>query len=96
MGVEGLEDADALVKPRLEKLSRLRNLGIEPYPEGFARTHTCSQALAEHQDGQDGSKVLRLAGRMVRLNRMGKSSFAHIRDGSGAIQLYLQADRLGE
>ncbi|NIV29092.1 MAG: lysine--tRNA ligase, partial [Anaerolineae bacterium] len=37
-----------------------------------------------------------VVGRLVSIRVMGKSSFAHIEDASGRIQLYLRRDLLGE
>ena len=82
--------------PRLEKLARLREAGVDPFPDDFRRSHTSAEALAAHAESGDEEATYRLAGRMVRLNRMGKSAFAHIQDGAGRIQLYFQKDRLGD
>ena len=96
MGVEAGADVDHLVAPRLAKLDRLRHLGIEPYPHNFDRSHTSAEAISEFQANPDEETSIRIAGRLVRLNHMGKSAFAHIQDGAGRIQLYLQNNVLGE
>ncbi len=96
MASEAAPDAEKLLAPRLAKLDRLRNLGIDPFPHRFERTHTSTAAISDFQDGKDDSQIFSVAGRLVRLNRMGKSAFAHIQDGAGRIQLYLQKDVLGE
>ena len=88
--------AENLVAPRLAKLDRLRKLGIDPFPHSFERTHTSAGAVSEFESGKTDSEVCSVAGRLVRLNRMGKSSFVHIQDGAGRIQLYLQKNVLGE
>ena len=96
MASEATLEAENLVAPRLAKLDRLRDVGIDPFPHRFERTHTSSAAISEYQNGIDESQVLAIAGRLVRLNRMGKSAFAHIQDGAGRIQLYVQKNVLGE
>ena len=88
--------AENLVAPRLAKLDRLRKLGIDPFPHSFERTHTSAGAVSEFESGKTDSEVCSVAGRLVRLNRMGKSAFVHIQDGTGRIQLYLQKNVLGE
>lgn len=79
------------------KLERLRQAGIDPYPPRANRTHTTAGAKAALQELKEGAEPLTVtvAGRLVSVRVMGKSSFAHISDDSGRIQLYLQRDLLG-
>ncbi|MBN1955810.1 MAG: lysine--tRNA ligase [Anaerolineae bacterium] len=84
-----------LEQQRLEKLERLRERGCEPYPARTERTHTASAAIAAYEAGGEGAEVV-VAGRLRSLRVMGKSSFAHIEDGSGQIQLLIRLDDLGE
>lgn len=79
---------------RREKLDKLRGLGVEPYAYSFARTHLAAEALASY-DPESG-KVMRLAGRIVSFRRHGKTTFAHLEDSSGRIQLYFRKDEIGE
>lgn len=80
------------------KLAHLREAGIDPYPARANRTHTTAQAIAALQKTPKGSEppTVTVVGRLVSSRVMGKSSFAHIKDGSGRIQLYLRRDVLGE
>ncbi len=85
---------------RLDKLARIRARGVDPYPPRARRTHSSAQALAAW-DAQpvaaDGyGPEVSVAGRVVAMRGMGKSSFAHILDGDGRIQLYLKKDVLGD
>ena len=82
--------------PRLDKLARMREAGTNPFPDDFRRTHTSVEALAAHADSGDEEATYRVAGRLVRLNDMGKSAFTHLQDGAGRIQLYFQKNRLGD
>ena len=85
---------------RRTKLERLRQAGIDPYPARTERTHSTAQAIAAFQAMSEaesaGSLIVTVAGRLVSIRVMGKSSFAHIEDGDGRIQLYLRRDLLGE
>jgi len=81
---------------RLAKLALLRELGIEPYPARVAYTHTCAQALASYDAASETPRQVQVVGRLVAIRNMGKSTFAHLADGSGAIQIYLRQDDLGE
>lgn len=81
---------------RLAKLQRLRELGIDPYPPRAHYTHTAAQAVAAFVPEAEHQATVTVAGRLTAIRVMGKSTFAHLRDGSGAIQIYLQRDVLGE
>jgi len=88
---------DQIIKQRQEKLARIRERGIEPYPYGYRRTHTTQQAvdlLSQQEEGRVKSPVVNLAGRIMAHRPFGKISFLDLRDGSGKIQLYFSADKL--
>jgi lysyl-tRNA synthetase class 2 len=95
MSEEHLTDQE---QQRRHKLARLREAGIEPYPARATRTHTTTEAIAALQSlsEEDDPVVVTVVGRLVGIRVMGKSSFAHIEDGSGRLQLYLRRDLLGE
>jgi len=82
---------------RIAKLEQLREQGIDPYPARVYYTHTAAEALAafEAQEGEEGPHV-QVVGRMVSQRIMGRSSFAHLADGSGKIQIYVRQDVVGE
>jgi len=79
---------------RRDKLAELKSRGIAPFSYRFARTHTAAQAVAAFGDG-DGEPAVAVAGRIVGLRGHGKTSFAHLADASGRIQLYFRLDDLG-
>ena len=76
---------------RIEKLQRLRELGLDPYPASFAGREPIAQAR-EKPGGTSG----RVAGRVVLWRRHGGSTFGNLRDASGQIQVQLRRDVLGE
>lgn len=78
---------------RLDKLTRMRELGHDPYAvESFSRTGDAKQILEEFEEG----KKVRFAGRLVSYRLMGKAGFAHLSDGDGKIQMYVRKDDIGE
>lgn len=79
---------------RRDKLAELRSRGVAPFSYRFARTHTAAQALAAYAEGAEEAAVA-VAGRIVGLRSHGKTSFAHVADASGRIQLYFRLDDLG-
>ncbi len=83
-------------RARRQKLLRLQEAGINPYPPRVARTHTIAQALAAYAAGELGPEEhLTLTGRMISRRIMGKLSFGHIEDGTGKIQIMVRRDLLG-
>ena len=83
---------------RLAKLERLRAAGVDPYPAHFRPTHTCAGALAAFEEAEKRSEKVHatLGGRLISVRQMGKSTFAHIADGTGRLQIYLRINEVGE
>ena len=74
---------------RREKLSKLKELGINAYPANlFPVNHTSKQIKETFEEGK---KVV-VAGRLMSVRDQGKASFAEIQDSEGRIQLYLNRD----
>ncbi len=90
----------ALEQVRLEKVRRLREMGIEPYPPRVERTHTTVEARKAFEEaeraGQETGPEVTVAGRIRSMRDMGKITFAHIEDEHGKIQLFFQANTLGK
>jgi len=87
-----------ITQQRLDKLKRLRERGIDPYPTRYDRTHTTQQAKALIGDNAHPTDEcsVSVAGRVVALRSMGKATFLDIQDGSGKIQAYFRRDQVGE
>src|SRR3989344_3023555 len=79
---ERLED---VIKIRKEKLERIKQAGIDPYPSKTDRTHTNKQALDDFDSLVNES--ITLVGRVRSWRDMGKITFVHIEDGSSKIQV---------
>ncbi|MFN2135289.1 MAG: OB-fold nucleic acid binding domain-containing protein, partial [Candidatus Promineifilaceae bacterium] len=86
-----------LEQQRLEKVDRLREAGIDPYPLRSERTHTTAEALAAFEAAAEGEDVaVTVTGRLQSVRDMGKTVFAHISDEFGRIQLFLRRDEVGD
>ena len=82
---------------RLEELQLLRELGVNPYPSTFEKTHTAADILTTFSDDDPSPLAsVSVAGRIMAIRNMGKASFLHLQDVSGRIQIYLKKDDLGE
>ena len=93
-------DENRLIAERRAKLAALR--GATPaFPNGFRRDAHAGD-LASTFGGKPAewfeahATRVRVAGRMLAKRDMGKSSFVNLQDGTGQIQLFLQANVLGE
>ena len=88
-----------LIAQRREKLEQLREKTGNPYSNDFKRDALASELQERFKDStaeelvKEGHTVT-VAGRMMTQRVMGKASFAHIKDMSGAIQLYVKRDSL--
>lgn len=83
------------IEVRRRKLEQLREMDQDPFAiEQYQRTHTAADVISEFEELEN--KTVRVAGRIVSIRQMGKASFAHIRDSSGRIQIYLKRDDLGD
>ena len=76
---------------RREKLTQLRNLGINPYPANLFPVDTMTNEIKKQFE--DGKKVL-IAGRLVSRRIQGKASFAELQDTEGRIQVYFNRDEI--
>ena len=76
---------------RREKLTRLRELGVNPYPANlYPVTHTSKQIKSQFEAGK---KVV-IAGRLMMIKVQGKASFADLQDADGKIQVYFNRDEI--
>ena len=76
---------------RRNKVEKIREF-CNPYPEKF----DINYEIKEVKDLEDGTKDVRVAGRIVFMRKMGKMSFVTIRDIEGKIQLSIKIDMVGE
>ena len=80
-------------KIRREKLSRLIELGINPYPaDEYASTFSSSEIETNFEEG----KEVKVAGRLMSRRIQGKASFAELQDFYGKVQLYFNRDIICE
>ncbi|MEO8880083.1 MAG: lysine--tRNA ligase [Gemmatimonadaceae bacterium] len=89
------EEQNFVLKARRDKHDALLARGVSPYAYRFARTHTAASAVAALGSADEGETVS-VAGRIVAWRGQGKTSFAHLADDSGRVQLYFRKDDLGD
>jgi lysyl-tRNA synthetase class 2 len=76
---------------RREKLARLREIGINPYPADLFPVNANSKEIKNNFE--EGKQVV-IAGRLMVINIQGKASFGQLQDGEGRIQLYFNRDEI--
>jgi len=93
------------IEQRLDKLQNFAERGQAAYPPRVIRNHTAAEAITLYDEAEaalpEGSEekpeiTVQVAGRLVAIRIMGKSTFAHIEDGTGRIQIYLRKNDLDD
>ena len=80
---------EELINIRIEKLNKLREVGIDPYPHNF-NTNTSIDKIIENEDKLIESKeIISIAGRIVSLRQMGKALFINIQGDIDRLQCYI-------
>jgi Lysyl-tRNA synthetase (class II) len=91
------EDLNFIERARREKLDALVARGTAPFAYSFDRTHNAVAAVGLQPEGQqEEGHTVRVSGRIVAWRAHGKTTFAHLADDSGRIQLYFKKDQLGD
>ena len=93
------------IQERIKKAEKLREEGINPYPNQVKKGTPSAQFLSEcayvhdietDDMKKDETKKYRLTGRLKFMRIMGKASFAKIEDQDGLVQIYFNRDDLPE
>jgi len=87
------DDRSFVEKARRDKLEQLAALGVAPFAYQYDRTHTAREALDAFREGAE--PPVRVAGRLLALRGHGKTTFGHVADASGRIQIYVKVDEVG-
>jgi len=86
---------------RKDKLEKLKELGINVYPYSFDKSHDFEEIKSEfgnmqEKDFEEKEIKVSIAGRIVAIRKMGKSSFIHLFDGRTKLQIYIRKDMISE
>ncbi len=76
---------------RREKLTKLREMGINPYPAALYPVDATSKSIKDNFE--EGKKVV-ISGRLMSRRIQGKASFAELQDSEGKIQVYFNRDEI--
>ena len=88
------EAADQQYQVRVEKLNKMKELGIDPWPASKEINATSNDVIKEFIEDKE-SREYELSGRILTIRKHGKAIFITIQDSGGKIQLYLKEDIVG-
>ncbi len=95
-----MEKSKDTIEKRREKLAKLREDGVHLFPNGRTVPHTVGDIRAAIADTSETlteeTPEFIVAGRMMAINKFGKSSFIRFRDRTGQLQAYVRKDRIGD
>ncbi len=96
-----MEESNPLIRERRGKLEELRRIGLDPYGSRWDVTALAGELQERYREApssffESETVSVSLAGRVMTLRDHGKTAFAHLRDRTGQIQIYLREDGLGQ
>ena len=83
-----------IINLRMQKLERLREAGVDPFPHNFKPTNYSNEIKDQFKVLENKDVIV--AGRIMAMRKMGKASFFHIEDSDGRIQVYIKKDEVGD
>ncbi|MBB5149531.1 lysyl-tRNA synthetase class 2 [Ureibacillus thermosphaericus] len=99
--MSNIEELNDQLLVRRQKLSDIREKGIDPFGQRFERTHLSSDVFKQFdvftkEELEEKNDEVVIAGRIMTKRGKGKAGFAHIQDLAGQIQIYVRQDRVGD
>ncbi len=90
-----MQDSSDQRQIRLDKLARIRELGIEPYPYAFAGTHTVPELHGQGDALLESGVLVQLSGRLMAVRGQGKAMFGNVQAQQQRLQIYVRKDEVG-
>jgi lysyl-tRNA synthetase class 2 len=96
-----IADENDQIEQRRRSLDEIIQLGFDPYPHKFERTHSISQ-LVQLFSNKTGEELesdrprARVAGRVHAINKMGKAALIRFTDGADLLQIYIKSNEVDE
>jgi len=86
-------------KTKKEKLDRIYEKRINPYPNKFdvdSYSREIKEKFKDIEKGEHTKEKFSIAGRLMQNRIMGKAAFMHLLDSEGRIQIYFRQDDIGK
>ena len=91
---------DEILVQRLKRTEEIEALGFRAYGQRFDFTHTIPNILREYSEktAEDlvEKPVVKIAGRIQTMRRMGKAGFLHLMQAGEKLQVYIRKDAVSE
>ncbi|MDI7743837.1 lysine--tRNA ligase [Lysinibacillus fusiformis] len=99
--VSNIEELNDQLLVRRQKMTNIRENGMDPFGSRFERTHLSSDVVEQFdqfskEELEENLREVVIAGRIMTKRGKGKAGFAHIQDLAGQIQIYVRKDHVGE
>jgi len=95
-----MEKTSELIQKRRDKFDQLKTNNLQLFPNDFKVSHTINEIQGiigkTPETVKEDEPIFNLAGRMMAINRFGKTAFIRFRDRSGQLQAYIRKDRIGD
>ena len=95
-----MEKTSELIQKRRDKFDQLKSNNLQLFPNDFKVSHTINEIhriIGKTPEAvKEDEPIFNLAGRMMAINRFGKTAFIRFRDRSGQLQAYIRKDRIGD
>lgn len=99
--VSNIEELNDQLLVRRQKMTDIREKGLDPFGSRFERTHLTNEVRTQFdqfskEELEENSNEVIIAGRIMTKRGKGKAGFAHIQDLGGQMQIYVRKDRVGD
>jgi lysyl-tRNA synthetase class 2 len=94
----GRDKSTDLIGQRRQKIEDLRAEGTNPFPNNIQVANTVAeirQYIDTIDENASEGPAFSVAGRMMAINRFGKSAFIRFKDRTGQLQAYIRRDKVG-
>jgi len=95
-----MEKTSELIQKRKDKFDLLKQNNPQLFPNDFKVSHTINEIHGivdkTPKAVKEDEPIFNLAGRMMAINRFGKTAFIRFRDRSGQLQAYIRKDHIGD
>lgn len=96
-----MEDLNVVMRERMEKAQEIERVGIPIFPNGYPVPHRILDLLIRfgscaNEELEANPEIFTIGGRIVAIRSFGKSTFMHVKDAEGKLQIYIQKNHLGD
>lgn len=96
-----IEKQTDILEKRKQKMADLRQNNVSLFPNDFKVTHSIKEirdivTTTSCQEISESAPIFSASGRMMAVNRFGKTTFIRFKDRSGILQAYIRKDQIGD